>query len=298
MGLRIQKKKSKTCFTNSAMCLMLGVNLFVCLYLFRIILTGSSETIVNQNAFTKQNKNIFITRNITSIPSLLEKNISMYTKEISTEIKEQKFNHFIGNNSSKQVSSSFQDSAESFLPQVTVQKGSVLFNGSVWKDPNSLTNLLVFIHIPKNSGESFKQKMCQITGDLTIPIRAARGGRAALGMQLRPVFHEGKGIFTQFPACNTHSWEAPGCASPAWTPSHCGYDELLDCLRSGKAKGKLPELNDRRPLFSTVLREPVERVISEYYWWQKKSFSWKLSEASTMGGVPLLSRTPRHRSVG
>lgn len=129
------------------------------------------------------------------------------------------------------------------------EKGSLLFNTSVRSDPDVLTKIMAHIHIPKCSGHDFKEKLCKVA----------------------------KNDFRHFPGCADFS-HSPGCGPPEWSPTHCGYDEVDDCLRRGMARdltkgnrlgAPFPAVQPhQRPLFATVLRDPVERVISEFYWWK------------------------------
>jgi len=76
------------------------------------------------------------------------------------------------------------------------------------------------------------------------------------------------------PRCQFHSWNSPGCAAPNWGGTHCGYAEINNCLETGRAS--LPAgVADRqaRPLatlgFVSIIRDPVDRVLSEFFYWRK-----------------------------
>jgi len=129
-------------------------------------------------------------------------------------------------------------------------QGQLLFNVSATAESNVLQDLFVFMHIPKCSGSSFKKYLCEIT--------------------------EGYEDIHWFNSCKEwQSFNAPGCGPADWGGTHCSYHELQDCLATNRAKFfdnsnpyKRKVKQGEKPLFITVLRDPVERVISEYFWWK------------------------------
>eukprot|EP01104_Vermistella_antarctica_P020587 TRINITY_DN8867_c0_g1_i1.p1 TRINITY_DN8867_c0_g1~~TRINITY_DN8867_c0_g1_i1.p1 ORF type:complete len:604 (-),score=94.83 TRINITY_DN8867_c0_g1_i1:76-1887(-) len=86
----------------------------------------------------------------------------------------------------------------------------------------------------------------------------------------------------------SHSWNVLGCNAkqgspkylprPSVGPTHCSYAEILSCLQSHDARFTsspsvpphkvVPHLRAPHLAFVTLLREPVARVVSEYFWWR------------------------------
>lgn len=70
------------------------------------------------------------------------------------------------------------------------------------------------------------------------------------------------------PTCRFQSFNAPGCAAPFYGGTHCGFAELNDCLKTGRAKLSA-DLAGHSPAFVSIIRDPVDRVVSEFFWWKK-----------------------------
>ena len=136
--------------------------------------------------------------------------------------------------------------------------------------------VLAFIHIPKCAGTSFFNRCREVTGQG--PGRTHASGDAEAG-------GPADGGFTWYPqeacytslsdgkseVCRTNSWNSPGCSSEPFGGTHCGVSETADCLDRGLAQLTPPlRPNDPKPLFVTIIRNPVERVLSEYAWWKKR----------------------------
>jgi hypothetical protein len=98
---------------------------------------------------------------------------------------------------------------------------------------------IAFMHVPRTGGDSF--------------FDALNASAAANHLSLFP------------PSDLVHSWTAPGCTQTGGVAgsAHCTYSELHACLDKGARRNDLK--------FVTVLREPVARTISEFYWWTRKS---------------------------
>lgn len=99
------------------------------------------------------------------------------------------------------------------------------------------TNLYVWVHVPKTGGSSLYKTFF-----------------AAMQKAGKKIYPPQKG---------THDYNAPGCADePIFGGTHCASSELEDCLTRIR-----PNLHRK---FVTTMRDPVERVVSEYFWWSKK----------------------------
>lgn len=100
------------------------------------------------------------------------------------------------------------------------------------------------------------------------------GGSSAFGSFMIPL--EGCG-FKTFPSSAyidngiVHDFNTPGCELDDHTwGTHCAASEIGDCVR------KLNTERDMTPKvkFITFIRHPVDRVISEYYWWKDGGIPW------------------------
>jgi hypothetical protein len=71
-----------------------------------------------------------------------------------------------------------------------------------------------------------------------------------------------------FPSISAHDWNSPGCMGSdiAYGGTHCTVSEMKQCLTNR------PHLTQNATdlRFYTILRHPVDRVISEYFWWRTK----------------------------
>jgi hypothetical protein len=113
---------------------------------------------------------------------------------------------------------------------------SLLFSNEPNRRPGR-NDVIVFVHIPKTAGSVFFDKM---------------RGRAK-GLKYYP---DGQ-----------HSFHDRGCGEKGGT-AHCDYTELAMCFEKDYTKGMPSHL--LRPAtqlkYVTLLREPVQRVVSEYFW--------------------------------
>merc|ERR1719331_2292934 len=96
---------------------------------------------------------------------------------------------------------------------------------------------IAFMHVPRTGGDSF--------------FDALNASAAVRDLSLFP------------PSNLVHSWTAPGCTQTEGVAgtAHCTLSELAACLEKGTPRKDLK--------FVTVVREPVARTISEFYWWTR-----------------------------
>mmetsp|Transcript_1619 Transcript_1619/g.6230 ORF Transcript_1619/g.6230 Transcript_1619/m.6230 type:complete len:536 (-) Transcript_1619:28-1635(-) len=107
--------------------------------------------------------------------------------------------------------------------------------------------VLAFIHVPKTAGSTFWSAMHRALGS------APATRRVHL-----------------YPPSRANSYNSPGCARPKYGGTHCGLSQIDDCLAKGLARG-VPEyftLPGATRRYVTIVREPVARMVSEYYWWR------------------------------
>ena len=141
---------------------------------------------------------------------------------------------------------------------------------------------IAFIHVPKCAG----------TGFMTGAVRLTNGD-AQDTSDAAALWFPGK-LCGYYPgtdalptACARRSWNSPGCGSEPHGGTHCGFSETMGCLKRGLAqtpKGWYATGNDSssnglstrsevgactKLVFASVAREPVDRLISEYFWWGK-----------------------------
>ena len=116
-----------------------------------------------------------------------------------------------------------------------------------WKklDLNPEKSTLVYIHIPKTAGSSFKKRIDKINTK-----------------------------YEFYPNSRTQSWNSPGCRKlTKFGGTHCGYSEIKSCIDSHQATLNYSRIQNIK--YFSVIRDPVERVISEYFWWKdKEAFAW------------------------
>ena len=142
----------------------------------------------------------------------------------------------------------------------------LLFSRTVALDVSRL--LLVYMHVPKCAGSSFFTSLkltCRNVG-----IVAAEQLRwwppYPLGSEEHIRSYRAPKGFEQA------SYIAPGCAfnTSSGAAAHCSHAELRSCVMGGHAVHRPPlppgGTAERTPLFVTVIREPVARVISEFAW--------------------------------
>ena len=90
-----------------------------------------------------------------------------------------------------------------------------------------------------------------------------------------------------FPSRAAMTYASPGCALGRWGGTHCSATELDQCLRGGHGLHVSPPQDlshpwrsvgaarihpivlphSAEPRFIAVVREPVTRLQSEFYWW-------------------------------
>ena len=129
---------------------------------------------------------------------------------------------------------------------------------SAWKKLNSPpeTTLLTYIHIPKTAGATFKNNF----HSRVIRPKTTKFTKSFIKPQPYKNF---------FPPARLSSWSHPGCGRFAVDSGlHCGYSELSDCVknRRGKFLSRFEGVSNVTNKFFTILRSPVERVISEFVW--------------------------------
>ena len=116
------------------------------------------------------------------------------------------------------------------------------------------TTILPFIHIPKTGGSSFWLKLKQKIGSSSPKI---------------------KNIL--YPPKNFKSFNSPGCKKgKSFGNTHCGFVELENCFNQGWAEIKNHYMSRK---YISIIRHPVQRVISEYYWWKSRNCNPAWSES-------------------
>ena len=154
---------------------------------------------------------------------------------------------------------------------------------------------IAFIHIPKCAGTGFMTGAVRLThGDAE---ETAESAALWFPGKLCGYFDKVKGAPDD---CRRNSWNSPGCGAQPYGGTHCGYSETVDCLKRGLAetpKGWYASGNNgvlggggggsaggsvgkpmstptpsacTKLVFASVVREPIDRLISEYFWWAKK----------------------------
>ncbi|KAK3233363.1 hypothetical protein CYMTET_56332 [Cymbomonas tetramitiformis] len=105
----------------------------------------------------------------------------------------------------------------------------------------SAVDLLVFVHIPKCAGSQFM-------------------AAAMVRYRKDPVIRWFPPGTKQYP-----SYKASGC-HPQST-MHCSFSELHTCIQAGSRRTLMRE--GGRALYVAMMRDPVERTISEFFWGRK-----------------------------
>ena len=143
--------------------------------------------------------------------------------------------------------------------------------------------LLPLIHVPKTGGSSFYEHLKDWALSENYPYTAA-------------FYPNLEGIESKR---NTSiaSYHSPGCrSSHSWGATHCSYSELHDCFDKDLANLKKSDQNleqtqtqaqaqtsnfysskfrDQRKYFA-IIRHPITRVLSEFWWWREKCVVQKL----------------------
>lgn len=137
---------------------------------------------------------------------------------------------------------------------------------------HSKSPTLIHLHIPKTAGSQFKRLLASST----------------MSDPSRPTWY--RNINSWFPAVRDYSWAAAGCAKTRQNVksksclygnnckektgneldagTHCGMSEMEDCIL--KKDARLDYENFRDWTYISSIREPVNRVLSEFYWWRGK----------------------------
>ena len=117
-----------------------------------------------------------------------------------------------------------------------------------------IETMIAFIHIPKTAGSSFYKL-----------INTDKYGKS---MRLRyqniypSKFYKNTGSGKKG---DPESWNSPGCQfEKQHGGTHCSFSELEDCFDKRYVE------TVANVKYMTVFREPVRRVISEYFWWRNK----------------------------
>ena len=170
-------------------------------------------------------------------------------------------------------------------------------NISPWKklhsDPNK--TILPYVHVPKTAGSTFRAFLQRNSGrwQRGLP-RKQRGLPGSLSKW--PYSNQ------LFPDFDTNSFNSPGCRPFPWGGTHCGFAELDSCLKNDYAN-LLPKYQKTqatenyfrtwprprpRPAnlnntliskykdnikYLSIIRNPLKRVVSEYYYWKPKNES-------------------------
>jgi len=161
-----------------------------------------------------------------------------------------------------------------------------------------LTRIFFFIHVPKCAGWETWQAIKEI----------ANAGHVCERPEPVVLWPPGK------------SWRNAGCASGGNSMGiHCSLSEISDCYESGNMqrvdKGHCVEKEwvmgkKDRPVyhvypirtfkFITVLREPVDRVVSEFYWWKpwplEPAWDQPLHRASSQDNLTAWALSPHNNA--
>mmetsp|Transcript_49598 Transcript_49598/g.92373 ORF Transcript_49598/g.92373 Transcript_49598/m.92373 type:complete len:546 (+) Transcript_49598:50-1687(+) len=109
-------------------------------------------------------------------------------------------------------------------------------------------NLLVYIHVQKCAGSVFKSSLETVVQ--------------------RSLAQRHPRVFRWFPVPDAYSYKHGGCH--ALDSMHCTFSEIQTCLLADRAVLKHLGPHRRaaaaRSTFVTILRQPVQRVVSEFFW--------------------------------
>ena len=159
--------------------------------------------------------------------------------------------------------------------------------------------VLAFIHIPKCAGTAFFNRCREVTSQG--PGRTRATGETEPGPADGFTWYPQEACYTSLAdgrseICRTNSWNSPGCSSEPFGGTHCGVSETADCLDRGLAQLKPPlGPDDAKPLFVTIIRNPVERVLSEYAWWRKRCVEERAWTAGLCAAPKIRGATPEER---
>ena len=120
-------------------------------------------------------------------------------------------------------------------------------NSEIWTKIDKGTTL-AYIHIPKTAGGSFKRKIHLDLNETGV-----------------------NDSFIWYPGIKSKSWNTPGCHGfRKCGGTHCGYTEIQDCFDKKQIQYKNSSVK-----YISIIRDPVERVISEYFYWKDtKTRAW------------------------
>ena len=139
-------------------------------------------------------------------------------------------------------------------------------------DPDKST--LVYIHIPKTAGSTFKSKIDAVTQKINLKsidyekIYSKKSSNQKFKSKSKQKTKNPH--FEWYPDSDTHSWNSLGCRKGAqFGATHCGFSEIRSCIDSHEATLNYSKLDTIK--YFSVIRDPVERVISEYFWWKNEA---------------------------
>ena len=151
-------------------------------------------------------------------------------------------------------------------------------NISPWKilDSDPKNTLLPYVHVPKTAGSTFRGFLHENTNSHSTAKKWPYRNQI-------------------YPSFTTNSWNSPGCRPFSWGGTHCGFAELDSCLKNDYANLYSKNSKSTEKYFQTwprphprpaslnstliskyknnikyfsIIRNPIKRVISEYYWWK------------------------------
>jgi hypothetical protein len=143
------------------------------------------------------------------------------------------------------------------------------------KESSENKKLIISIHIPKTGGTAFLQVLKASVPDI-LYLDWGRGGS-------NPVFRHGKRVAVQL-------------QSIADLELGEGLSVIHGHFEMGKYLSKFPEA-----IYVTWLRDPVERLISHYFFWQRRPFmdnplcNRLITEQMSLEDFALLARNVQHR---
>lgn len=142
-------------------------------------------------------------------------------------------------------------------------------------DPDKST--LVYIHIPKTAGSTFRHMLGAVTKQIDLrridysKIYSDKSSNKMFNFKNKTKSNQkNKNPHLEwYPDSNTNTWNSLGCREGAtFGGTHCGYSEIKSCMDDHKATLDYSKLDTIK--YFSVIRDPVERVISEYFWWKNK----------------------------
>mmetsp|Transcript_11139 Transcript_11139/g.21221 ORF Transcript_11139/g.21221 Transcript_11139/m.21221 type:complete len:543 (+) Transcript_11139:69-1697(+) len=133
----------------------------------------------------------------------------------------------------------------------------MLYNRQASPTPH---DLLVYLHIPKCAGSSFLNNLEDVS--------------SSFNLHWLPSYSPSRLVLR-------NSFQVPGCHRPG--AMHCSYSEIATCLRAGHALTTWNPQGLGRPKFVVMLRDPVKRLISEFFWGRS---NWCLSLEKSQAWSP------------